>query len=129
VARLSYQEVAIANGASLSGEVDLRNHRLVAIDMPATWTAAAITFAGAAAPDGARAATSPEPFDPVKDSGGTEVSITTAQATYVVLTEAHRQALGGLARCKVRSGTAGAAVNQGQAVILTLVLEPRDSNT
>ena len=42
----------IANGQSLSGEVDLEGYAVAAISMPATWTAADITFAVATATGG-----------------------------------------------------------------------------
>lgn len=127
MARLSYQQVVIANGASLSGELDLRSHRLVAIDMPVTFTAATLGLVGCAQSD--NNATAPEPFDTVTDSAGVEVAITAAASKYVVLTEAHHASLAGLARCKFRSGTLSVPVNQGQAVQLIAVLEVRDSAT
>src|SRR5689334_20460748 len=45
-----YVDVAIANGASLSAAVDLGNRTLVGALIPATWTAAGLSFK--ASPDG-----------------------------------------------------------------------------
>lgn len=126
MSRLGYAQVAIANGASLSGEIDMRSFRLVAIDMPAVWTAADISFTSCARTDNIPAE---QPFDPVLDGAGAEVVVTAAQSTYIVLTSAQRQALAGLARTKFRSGVLAAPVNQGGARVLTLVYEPRDGNT
>lgn len=121
--RLSYAEAAIANGAALqTGEVDLRNHDLLAIEMPATWTAASITLQGAVRNDGAAGTSLTETFQDVFDSAGAEVTITAVQGHYVVLTQAHRDALQGLGRVKFRSGTTGTPVNQGAARILRFVL-------
>lgn len=127
MAQLSYREVSIANGAAVSAEFDMRQHRLVAIDMPAAWTAASISFVGAGRPDGAKLAA--EPFDSVQDSAGTEIVITAAASKYIVLTEAVRQALAGLARVKLVSGVLGTTVNQGAAREVILVVENRDSAT
>lgn len=124
--RLSFVQAVIANGASLSGEVDLTNHRIVAIHMPAAWSAAAISFAGCILGDDRYGA---QTFDPVHDDGGTEVSITTAASRFLVLRPTMRDQLTGLGRVKLRSGLVGAAVNQAAARTLTVVLEPRASNT
>lgn len=122
--RLSYAEAVIANGAALqTGEIDLRNHELLAIEMPAAWTAAAITMQGCMLNDGSVSATAlTETFVDVFDSGGTEVSLTAAQAHFVVLTEAHKNLMRGLARVKLRSGTTGVPVNQGGARRLRCIL-------
>lgn len=121
--QLSRAKAAIANGASLSTqEVDLGAHEVVAIQMPASWTAANLTFQGHPnMPD-------PEPASPLQDvydSGGTEVTVTAAAGHYIVLTPAHRDALAGLDKIKVRSGTTGVPVNQGAARELIFVLALR----
>ncbi len=104
----------IANGASLSDAVELRRSgahtpSLVGILMPDTWTAASVTFQVAA--DGTN-------FKDMYDSAGTEVSITAVQGHYIVL---NPLLFSGLTHVKVRSGAAGAAVNQGAARVVTLV--------
>lgn len=116
--------VVIPNGESLSAAVDLTEMRVVAIDLPSAWTAAAITFTAAAEGEDDNDGTTPT-YDQVNDSGGNEISLTVAASRYIVLTTAHKDALRGLYRCKVRSGTAGAAVNQAAARELILVCEVR----
>lgn len=126
--RLSLVEVAIANGAALSGVVDLRDQRLVGIVMPAAWTAAAITFVGAPTDPGKRASSAGlEPFQKVVDDAGAEVSLTAAASTYIVLKQVTQDMLRGLALVQVQSGTTASPVNQGAARKLTLMLESRDN--
>jgi len=94
--------VTIASGASLSGDVNVNDLRIVGIEMPAGWTAASITFA-ALIGDGT--------YGKVQDAGGTEVTITApAAGTYIAI--ADTVALIGLGRIKVRSGVAATPVNQ-----------------
>lgn len=104
----------IANGASLSGEVDLEGQAIQAIQMPAAWTAASLTFTASSASGGT--------FDPVHDDGGTEVTITAAAARMIGLDAIARE-LDGLRFIKVRSGTTATPVNQGAERILTLILK------
>lgn len=104
----------IANAASLSGEVDLEGQAVQAIQMPAAWTAANLTFTASAASGGT--------FDPVHDDGGTEVTVTAAAARTIGLDAVARE-LDGLRFIKVRSGTAGVPVAQGAERILTLILK------
>ena len=101
----------IANGASLSGDVDLGGRKLVAIVMPGTWTAASLTFQ--ASPDGVN-------FFNVYD-GATERALTVAASYYSALNIADWV---GIRWLKVRSGTAGSAVNQVAERTLTLVIQP-----
>lgn len=103
----------IANGGSLSAAVDLTKGRLVGIQMPAGWDAAAITFQGSY--DGAT-------FANLYDKGGTEYSVTTAASRFVLLPAAD---FAGLRYIKARSGTAGVPVNQTAERALTLVLAPQ----
>lgn len=130
MSRLGSADAAIAINQSLSNIIDLRNHRLVGIEMPAAWTAAAISFQSAFRDDGSGYSTAlTETFQDVFDSAGVEVSLTLTAGKYVLLTEAHRNLLAGLGRIKVRSGVTGAAVNQLAARVVRLILEPRESNT
>jgi hypothetical protein len=107
--------VTIASGASLSGAVDLEGYTLVGILMPAAWTAAALTFAVASTLAGTYA-------DAYTDAG-VEVSATVAASRYVGLRSDLAMALAAARFLKVRSGTTGTPVNQGDARILTLVLK------
>lgn len=115
--KLKKQEVSIASGASLATEIDLRLHRLVAIQMPADWTTANLTFSAREDTDGT--------VQSVVDSGGTEVSITAAADVYIVMLDADRIAVDGLAYTTIRSGTAATPVNQTADRTLWLILEPR----
>lgn len=104
----------IANAASLSGEIDLEGFRLAAIEMPAAWTAANLTFQAASASGGT--------FQNVFDDAGTEITVTAAAARMIGL-DAVLPELAALRFLKIRSGTSGVPVNQGAERILTLVLK------
>lgn len=104
-------QVTIANGASLSDIGVLNGVNLAAILMPAAWTAAGLSFQGSL--DGTT-------FGNVFDSIGAEVTIPSAAATASQMILIPAGAFDGLQAIKIRSGTSGAAVNQGQASILTL---------
>lgn len=101
----------IANGASVSGDVDLGGRKIVAIVMPDAWTAAALTFQ--ASPDGVT-------YYNVYD-GPTERNLIVAASYYSALNIADWV---GIRWLRIRSGTAGTPVNQGGARTLTLVLQP-----
>lgn len=104
-------EVAtIANGASLSAAVGLGLHRVYAIQMPSAWTAASLTF---------QASYDNSTFANVYDDTGTELTITVAASRFVILDPVKFL---GIRAIKVRSGTSGAAVNQGAERLLQLVL-------
>lgn len=114
--------VQILAGASQSAEVVVNAGRIVGIAMPAGWDAASITFlAKTRQPAGLPAA---PVYGKVQDAGGTEVTITTPAAdTYVAIPDT--AALLGLGRVKVRSGTAGAPVNQTAQRDFFLIVEQR----
>lgn len=102
----------IANGAALSQSIYLlRGGNLVpcAIEMPAAWTAANITFDGSS--DGAN-------FFSVENVDGTEFTVT-AEASRIIILDPTK--LAGLAYLKVRSGPVGAPVNQGAARIVKVL--------
>lgn len=101
----------IANGASLSGAVDLKGYGLLAIQMPAAWTAADLTFQASA--DGGTA------FADVYDDNGAEVQKPAAANRYILVNQPLPY---GVDRIKIRSGTSGTPVNQGAARTLTLLL-------
>jgi hypothetical protein len=104
----------IPNNTALSQELDLGEHSLVGLIMPAGWTAASITFAVAPGPNQA--------FLPLYDDGGTEVTITVAASRHVTLSDANIAKLRAARFLKIRSGTSGAPVNQGaERQIQTLV--------
>jgi hypothetical protein len=108
---LEMTTVTIANGASLSGAVDIGGRKLVAIDMPSAWTAAALTFQASA--DGVT-------YDDMYD-GATERSLTVAASRYMMLNIGDWV---GARYLKIRSGTSGTPVNQGGARTITLMVQP-----
>jgi hypothetical protein len=96
----------IANAASLSNALDLTGGRLVAISLPAAWTAANLTLQASA--DGGVT------FQDVYDKAGTEVTITVGGANrYIVLDSNTIDALDGIRFIKLRSGTTAVPVAQG----------------
>lgn len=102
----------IANGTSLSAQVNLGAKTLVGISMPATWSAAALSFQ-------------------VSVDGGTTwlemqtisaaVSVTAAADQYIALDPATWR---GVNAIKVRSGTSGVPVNQAADRVIGLVVKP-----
>jgi hypothetical protein len=94
---------AIANAASLSDAIHLRTHRLFALQMPGTWTAADLTFQGSY--DGTT-------YADVYDEDGAEVTVEADASRFIILDPAKFL---GLQRLKIRSGTTGSPVNQGGA--------------
>lgn len=102
--------VDIANGASLSDAGRLRGMVPIAIVIPATWTAANLTFQGSV--DGVTY------VDVYKDDG-TERTVTAAASRFIVLTP---QDWFPFEYLKIRSGTTGSPVNQGGARTITLVI-------
>lgn len=103
----------IAASASLSAAVALPiGHVLVAIVMPSAWDAAGITLQGSF--DGTT-------YQNVYIAAGTELALTVAAATNVALDPLLYQAFPFL---KIRSGTAGAPVNQTASRAITLITRP-----
>lgn len=100
----------IANGASLSGAVDLKSGRVVALAMPAAWTAAVVTFQVSVDGGGT--------YQDLMDQYAAEVSLAVAQGKTYQLDPAMFL---GFSNLKVRSGTSAAAQNQGAARDLALV--------
>jgi hypothetical protein len=101
--------VTITNGTSLSAAVDIGNAGIVRVLMPATWTAAVLT---------AQVSQDNATFYDLYNADGTEWSATVAANHAVVMDVT---VWTGMRYVKLRSGTGGAAVNQGGDRILTLV--------
>lgn len=101
--------VTIANGASLSGAVDLGTSRLARIVMPASWTTANLTFQTSY--DGTT-------YSNLYDSVGNEYTVTAAASRSILVDLKDFIAVRYL---KVRSGTSGSAVNQAAARDIVLV--------
>lgn len=102
----------IANGASLSGEIDLGDHKILLIYMPAAWTAANLTFQVANVSGGT--------FQDLYDDGGVEVNVTAAVSRAIGI-DLNAGPLAGARFIKIRSGTTGTPVNQGAARSIVLV--------
>lgn len=108
----STADVTIANGGSLSGAIDLAGRTAIRLLMPAAWTAAVLTLQFS--PDGVT-------YNNVYDSFGTEYTIQAAASRAILLVPADFL---GVRYLKLRSGTAGAAVNQGADRAITVVSRP-----
>lgn len=105
-----YITATIANGESLSAGIDTNGLTVFAVQMPAAWTAASLTFEVSI--DG-------ETWGALYDSDGVEVAVPVSAGGVYSLSPS---TFAGYARVKVRSGTASAAVNQGAARSLLLSL-------
>lgn len=99
----------IANGASLSGAIDLSTQTLLGYVMPAAWTTAGLTFQVSL--DGVT-------YVDLYDNAGTEISHVVGASRFVRVSPADWV---GIKYVKVRSGTAAAPVNQGASRAITLV--------
>ena len=100
----------IANGASLSGIVDLGSNDLIGIIFPSAWTTASITFQFSI--DGTNF------YDAY--SATAELSATAASANRMVSINAVNYDMGRY--IKIRSGTSATPVNQVADRILNLIL-------
>jgi hypothetical protein len=100
--------VTIANGASLSGVVALGNKRLAAIQMPAAWTAANLSFQGSL--DGVT-------YQELQDSFGAALTVIAAASVCISVDVT---LFAGWPYLKIRSGTSGTPVNQGAARTLQI---------
>ena len=105
--------VTIANGTSLSGAANIGTLGLFAIQMPAAWTSANLTFQ--VSMDGTN-------YFNLFDDTGAEVTWVAAAPNIIQSTNPGRWLP--FSYIKVRSGTSGVPVNQGADRILTLVTVP-----
>lgn len=114
---MSTHTLTIAASESLSGaSQNLGEFRILGILMPASWTAADLTFQGSA--DGTT-------YGDLYDDVGNEVGVDAAASRLISLTGAKFDALQACSFVKVRSGPTGAGVAQGGDRSLVLLLEPR----
>ncbi|MER9047582.1 hypothetical protein NKH89_09940 [Mesorhizobium sp. M0923] len=100
----------IANGASLTGGIDLGTARLCRIAMPAAWTAAVLSFQ--ASYDGAT-------YNDLYTAGGSEYIIQAAASRSILLPVSD---FIGVRYVKIRSGTSAAAVAQAASRDLQAIL-------
>lgn len=111
-AQVTTTTASIANGASLSGAVDSSAGRLARIDMPASWTAANLTF---------QISSDNATWLNLYDALGAEYTVQAAASRGLIVPLIDFL---GARYIKIRSGTAAAAVNQGADRVLTLTLVP-----
>lgn len=116
------KRVTIANGAALSNAINVEGYRLVSIQMPTSWTAAALYFQGTNDIDSAG---DPENYSVLEDQGGTEVAVA-AEASKLYVWDGSAEQIRGIKWLKVGSGTSGATVNQGadRVLILSFIRDP-----
>src|ERR1044072_669262 len=107
-AQATLNTATIANGASLPGAVDLGRTRLAKINMPASWTAAVLTF---------QTSSDNVTYRDLYDSYGVEYTAQAAASRSIILNLADWL---GSRYVKVRSGTSAAAGNPGGARRLEL---------
>lgn len=107
--------VTFANGASLSGELNVAGRQIVGLVMPAAWTAAAISFQAALA-NGTTFAQVVEP------AAGAEITIVAAAAVVDRYIAVPTTLPVGLGRIKLVSGTTAAQVAQGGIRIIGVVV-------
>lgn len=112
---ISYTVPDAADG--LGPAVDLRAWKLVAISMPADWSAADLTFQGSA--DGTT-------YWNLYESDDAEVTVQAAEDRFIAFSGAEKDFLTACPYLKIRSGTSGTPVDQNAARVLTLVVESRD---
>lgn len=108
---LLYLPVLIANGQSLSGEIDLGSGVLQHILMPAGWTAADLTLQLSEGAGGT--------YRDAYDEFGSEITVKTTLSRAIRLQTADWLAVRYL---KLRSGVSATPVAQGADRIITLVL-------
>ena len=104
----------IAISTSVSNEIDLSNHRMMTIFMPAPWDAANLTFQVATAPGGT--------YQDLYDDGGTEVNVVAA-ASRAIGVDLHAGPLASARFIKIRSGTTATPVTQTAARSIVLVIK------
>lgn len=102
--------VTILNGASLSSAADLGGGNLIAISVPASWTAASMTF---------QASTDGTTYYNVYTDVGGELTATVDSSRHVVVYGDDYKSIRYL---KLRSGTSGVPVNQVGDITITLVV-------
>jgi len=104
----------IAKDAAVSGVIEIGGARHFAIQMPAAWTTANLTFQASNLIDGT--------FYDVYGSDGIEIMLT-ATASRMIVLDIHQSALAPLSFIKIRSGTTGTPVNQAAARTLNVILK------
>jgi len=97
---VEYETVTIANTESLSGAIDLEQKTLLAIIMPAAWTASNLSF---------QSSENGTTWNDLYSETGAETIVTADAERYITLTPADWV---GVQHLKLRSGTSGDPVTQ-----------------
>lgn len=103
-------DVLISDGTSISASINLGGRKPVGVLVPASWTAADITFQSSV--DGTN-------FYDVYDVDGAELTVTVASSRIVAIASGDSLCMGPYV--KVRSGTTGTPVNQSGDITLQLI--------
>lgn len=105
--RVRFIPARIPNGQSLSDPVDLLNHEIKGLIIPAAFTGGSVSFQATQpqAPAG-------DNWLNVFDSGGAEVALNVVAGRYMVLQNTDHERMSALSRIKLRAGTSGAPQNQ-----------------
>lgn len=106
---LTTATATIANGAALSAAVSLAGKGIIRLNMPASWTAANLTFQVSA--DNAT-------YLDLYDKNGSEYTVTAAASRSIILPPAD---FVGVNYIKIRSGTSATPVNQGASRDITII--------
>ena len=103
MSQIDLDSVLIASGTAISAQVNLGDKTICGFHMPAVWTAAVLSFQ--VSPDNGQT------WREWLDAKGAVQTFTVAQGQYAAVDPALFR---GFNLIKLRSGTAGAPVNQGQ---------------
>src|SRR5579871_1744550 len=104
---IDYISAAIAQGAAISGEVDIGNKSLVGIWVPAAWVTAGISFQ--ASVDGGTT------WAELVDSTATAIAVSSVTGGAAVFVALDPTKLRGPVALKVRSGTSASPIAQTAA--------------
>lgn len=99
----------ITSGQSLSASAEVNGEHVIGIIVPASWTAAGLSFQGSF--DGTN-------FFELYDMSGVALSVPVVVSSYTVI---QPTAMHGVNFVKVRSGTSGSPVTQSSTMVLTLL--------
>jgi hypothetical protein len=110
------RQVDIAAGATgLSGEINIGGFEMMALEMPAAWTTANLTFKAARATGGT--------FYDLYDDAGNEVTVTVGGAARTITFDSTALKFAPIEWLKIRSGTTATPVDQVTARTLYLILK------
>lgn len=113
-AGMSTVPVAILVDTATSSEVEIGGYKYMSLFMPATWTAANLTFQAATASGGT--------FYDLYDDAGNEVTVIAAGARAISV-DMYAFNFAPIRYIKFRSGTAATPVNQTAAKTITVILK------